>query len=226
MKNIDEAIELSKLMNKIAKLANLKSVCVITNMDEPLGKCIGNSLEIMEAIEALKGNMQEDVKEVVLELGAQIIKLAGKGNNIEKNKKLLLENIQNGNGYNKLIELVKAQGGDVEYIKDLSKFEKAKFIIPVLAEEAGIIQRIDAEICGSISNFLGAGRRRKEDVIDPAVGIILNKKTGDEVKVGEILAYVNVNDEKKARSAVENLKKAFEISKKRSKKSSNIIAVI
>ena len=194
MKNIDEAIELSKLMNKIAKLANLKSVCVITNMD--------------------------------LELGAQIIKLAGKGNNIEKNKKLLLENIQNGNGYNKLIELVKAQGGDVEYIKDISKFEKAKFIIPVLAEEAGIIQRIDAEICGSISNFLGAGRRRKEDVIDPAVGIILNKKTGDEIKVGEILAYVNVNNEKKARSAVENLKRAFEISKRRCKKGSNIIAVI
>ena len=126
MKDIKSAKELSNTMIKIGNLAKRETVCVITNMNEPLGFAIGNSLEIIEAIEFLKGNMPEDLKEVVLELGAYMIKLAGKGENIEANKVILLENIQNGKAYNKFIELVQKQGGNIEYIKDITKFEQAK----------------------------------------------------------------------------------------------------
>jgi pyrimidine-nucleoside phosphorylase len=125
MKDIKDAEELSKTMINIGKLANKETVCVITNMDQPLGKMVGNTLEIIEAIEALKGNMQEDVKNVVLELGAYILKLDGKGNDVEENKKAIEEVIANGKAYKKFLELVANQGGDISYIENTEKFEKA-----------------------------------------------------------------------------------------------------
>lgn len=226
MKNEGEAIELAETMNKIAKLAGIQTICLITKMEEPLGKTIGNSLEVIEAIKSLKGEMEEDVKEVVLELGAYMLKLAGFGNNIEKNKNMLIKNLENKKGYEKFLELVKEQGGDIEYLKDISKFPKAKYIIPVLSDKSGIVQNVNAEICGSISAYLGAGRRNSKDIIDPAVGIILNKKRGDKVDVGEILAYIHSNDEKKVKGAVANLAKAYEISNKKVKKSFTVIGII
>lgn len=226
MKKEDDAIKLSKTMSKIAKAADINLICVITKMDEPIGKCIGNSLEVIEAVQALKGNMTDDLKEVVLELGAEAIKLAGKGNNIEKNKKILIENIENQKGYEMLIKLVNAQDGDIEYIKDVSKFKKSKYIFPVIAPKDGIVQRIDANICGTVSSYLGAGRQHKEDKIDASVGIVIAKKSGEKVQKGDILAYVNANDEKKVNIALDNLSKAFEIGNRRVRKESKIIGII
>ena len=215
MKNIEDARELSKTMIEIGNLANRETVCVITNMNEPLGFAVGNSLEIIEAIEFLQGKMPEDLKQVVLELGAYMVKLAGKGSNIEENKKMLLENIQNGKAYNKFIELVQNQGGDIEYVKDVTKFEKARIIQEVISTTEGYVQEINAEEIGKLSCDLGAGRKTKKDKIDLQVGIILNKKLGDFVNKGDKLATIYANDIEKAKDTENELRRIYKIGKEK-----------
>ena len=211
MKNIEDAKKLAKTMIKIGKLANKETVCILTNMDEPLGYSIGNTLEVIEAAEALQGDMEEDVKQVVLELGSYMIKLAGLGDDIEENKQKMIECIDSGNAYIKFLELIENQGGDVSYINDVSKFENAKFVYPVLSEKSGYIKNIQAEMLGKISCELGAGRVKKEDVIDNQVGLIINKKIGDKVDKDEILGIIHANSEEKLKDAIEEFKQCFEI---------------
>ena len=212
MKNIDDARKLSETMINIGKLANKEVVCVLTNMDEPLGYSIGNTLEVIEAIEALQGDMEEDVKQVVLELGSYMIKLAGYGDDVEENKLRMMECIDSGNAYMKFLELVENQGGDVSYINDVSKFENAKYVVPVLSNKEGYIEKINAEKLGIISCKLGAGRVKKEDMIDSQVGLIVNKKIGDRVEKEEVIGIVHANDETSLKNAVEEFKSCFEIS--------------
>lgn len=221
-----EAIELSKTMNQIGKLANKETICIITNMDEPLGMSVGNNLEVIEAINALKGDMADDVKEVVLELGAYMMKLAGMGENIEKNKKRILENIKNRKAYNKFLELVKKQGGDISYIEDTNKFEKAKFKLEVKCDSDGYIEKINAKSVGEISRFIGAGRIKKEDNIDQSVGIVLCKKVSNEVKKGDILCYVYANNEELGNKAVLDLKNIYKISDKKVDEPQIILGII
>ena len=211
MKTREEAQKLADAMIKIGKLANRETIAVITPMEQPLGKNIGNTLEVIEAVEALKGDMREDVKEVVLELGSNMLKLAGKGNNLEENKEKMMENIQNGKALEKFKQLVINQGGDVTYIENTEKFKKAKYIVPVILDKEGIVKELKAEEVGKLSVFLGAGRLRKEDKIEPEVGIVLNKKIGDTVKKDDIVAYIHANDKGKAREAVERLKKIYKL---------------
>lgn len=226
MQEKKEAEKLAKCMKKIGELAGIETVCVLTNMDEPLGYNVGNTLEILEAIECLKNNMPEDIREIVYSLGAQMIKLAGKGDDINENILKIEEVLQTGKAYQKFLELITNQGGDISFLKDTEKLGKAKYIIPVLASEDGIIETIDAEMVGSISVYVGAGRAKKEDKIDMLAGIILNKKSGDVVKIGEPLAFVHVNDENKVKGAVENLKSAFKFATKNVKKQKNVLGVI
>ena len=226
MKTKQEATNLAKCMKKLGELAGIETVCVLTNMNEPLGYNVGNTLEIIEAVECLKNNMPEDVREIVYKLGAQMIKLAGKGEDINENILKIEENLQNGKAYQKFLELVTNQGGDISYFQDTQKFGKAKYVIPVLSSEDGIIENIDAEMVGSISVYVGAGRMKKEDKIDNLAGIVLNKKSGDSVKVGEPLAYVHTNEETKAKGAVENLKNAFKITNKKIKKQNIVLGII
>lgn len=148
-------------MINIGKLAGKETVCILTNMDEPLGYSIGNSLEVIEAVEALQGDMEDDVKQVVLELGSYMIKLAGKGDDIEENKQRMLECLDSGLAYMKFLELIENQGGDVSYINDVSKFENAKFVYPVLADKSGYIKNIKSQQLGKISCELGAGRIKR-----------------------------------------------------------------
>ena len=211
MKTEEDAIKLANIMKNIGNLANRETVCVLTNMEEPVGYAVGNSLEVKEAVEALKGNMQEDVKEIVLTIGSYIVKLAGIGNNIEENKSMILENISNGKAYKKFLELVVNQGGDITFIEDLEKFEKAKYILPIISDKSGYVKVLEAERIGRESVALGAGRIRKEDSIDKSVGFILNKKIGSKVERGCILGYVHANDEEKGKLAIEEVKKAYEI---------------
>ena len=226
MQNIKNAKELSETMIRIGNLANKETVCVLTNMDEPLGYAVGNNLEVIEAIKSLKGDIPEDVKAVVLELGAYMMKLAGVGENIENNKERILENINNKKAYNKFVELVKNQGGDISYLEDTNKFEKAKHIIPVICDKEGFVEKINAKEVGEISSFLGAGRIRKEDNIDQSVGIILCKKVSSKVKKGDILAYVHANNEKLGNEAVTKLNKLYKISKEKIDEPSAIIGII
>ena len=226
MKDIKEAEELSETMINIGKLAKKETVCIVTNMDQPLGKMVGNTLEVIEAIEALHGNMQEDVKNVVLELGAYILKLDGKGENIDGNKKLIQAVINNGSAYEKFLELVKNQGGDISYIEDPEKIEKAKYKIPVISKQSGYIEKLNAEEVGKIAMHLGAGRIRKEDNIDYAVGIELVKKVGDSIIKSETLAYVYANDEEKCNEAVEQLRKVYQIGEQKVDKIPDILEII
>ena len=211
MKTKENAKKLAETMEKMGKLAERETVAVITNMDQPLGKYVGNTLEVIEAIEALNGHWQEDVKEVVLLLGANMIKLAGKGDVLEENKVKMLEQIENGEALSKFKELVVKQGGDASYIEDLEKFPKAKYKLPVIATRSGIVNKLNAEEVGKIAMKLGAGRLRKEDEIIKEVGIELNKKVGNNVEIGDILAYIHGNNEELTEKAVIDLRNVYEI---------------
>ena len=170
--------------------------------------------------------IEKDVQEVVLELGAQMIRLARKGDSIEENKRKMLENIQNGKALEKFKQLVKKQNGDISYLENPEKFEKAKYIIPVICEKDGFVADINAEQIGRLSVFLGAGRIKKEDKIDKTVGIVLEKKVGDKVAIGDVLAYIHANEEKKAKEAVEQLKEIYAIGEKEIGAKKAIIKII
>lgn len=212
MKNMDDAKELSRIMTKIGKLAKRETVCIITDMNQPLGYAVGNNLEVIEAIEILKGNnMPEDIKKVITNLGSTMLLLAKKVKNLDEGKEKILENIKNGKAYKKFLELVSNQGGDISYIEDTEKFEKAKYIKPIVAKKEGKVVKLDAYTIGTLSMYLGAGRVKKEDKIDKTVGFVFNKKVGDKVKIGDILGYIHANDEKKLDEILE--KEIFEIEK-------------
>ena len=226
MKTKQEAEKLSDQMKKIGELANKQTVCIITNMEEPLGYAVGNNLEVIEAIDALQGNMAEDVKEVVLELGAYMIKLAGKSDNIEENKKQMMETIRNGKAFAKFQELVQNQGGDISYLQDTSRFKKAPYQIPVLAQKQGYVASMNAEQIGKLSGSLGAGRVRKEDKIDEAVGIVFCKKVADFVDKGEVLAYVHASQEEVGKQVEEQLEQVITITDQEVPKPISIIEII
>ena len=213
MKNKEDAQKLAEQIIEIGELAGKEVRCVLTPMDEPLGNAVGNSLEVIEAINFLKGDMPKDLKEVVLELGANMIQLAGVGNNIEENKEMMLEKIQNGDAFNKFKEMVQNQGGDVSYLDDIKKFKKSKYTVSVATKKTGIVKEINAEEIGKLACYLGSGRQRKEDKIEPEVGIVLNKKVGDFVEESDFLAYICANDENKAREAVNKILEIYKIEK-------------
>lgn len=212
MKNIQDARCLANTMIQIGKLANRETVCVLTNMNEPLGYAVGNSLEVVEAVKFLQGDMPEDLKQVVLELGAYMLQLSGKGKGLEENKKRLLENITNGKAYLKFMELVKRQGGDITYLENLEKLPKAKYREPIYSETNGFVQEIDSKEIGKLAGFLGAGREKKEQDIDATVGIVLAKKVAHKVNNKDVLAYVHANDKEKLQRAKQKLKDIIKIS--------------
>lgn len=209
MKTPETAKELATEMVNIGNMLGRQTIGVISDMDQPLGYAIGNSLEVIEAIELLKGNGPKDLLELTLTLGSNMLICAKKANNVEEARKLLLESIENGKGIEKLKEFVKAQGGDITPIDDYSKFPKAKYIEPVIAPRDGYITKIKAEAFGLIAMELGAGRATKESEIDLAVGLVLNKKRGEAIQKGDVLAYIHSNDiskiEKAKNSILENI---------------------
>ena len=194
MKDIDSAGELAAKMVEIGRGAGKKIAALITDMDTPLGKNIGNSLEVIEAVETLKGNGPEDLTEICILLSAKLLELAGKGD-FEECKALAKEKLADGSALGKLAEMVKLQGGDENYILDTDLFPKAEFSCDIIATESGYISSMNTEGIGSVCVALGAGRQRKEDAIDPSAGIILGKKTGDFVEKGDILATLYCSDE-------------------------------
>lgn len=225
MKNKEEAVKLSKVMKQIGELAGKETICIITNMNEPLGNTVGNSLEMIETINSLKGNMPEDVKEVVLELGSYILKLAGKGEDIEKNKIEIENCVNSGKAYKKFVELIHRQGGDISYCENIEKFEKARYQESIIFEE-GYISKIDAEKIGKIACYLGAGRIKKEDKIDMSAGIIVNKKVGDYIKKEDIVAILYSNSKEKIEEAKEMIKQAITITDKQVEKEKMILGII
>ena len=203
MKNLESAKELARVMTKIGELANKETKCIITDMNQPVGRAVGNTLEVIEAIDILKGKyLPEDIKNIITELGANMLLLANKVNSIEEGKIKILENLNNGKAYEKFVQLVQNQGGDISYIENTDKFEKAKYIVPIVAEKTGTVSKLDALTIGKLSVYLGAGRMKKEDNIQKEVGFVLDKKVGDKVEKGEILGYIHSNDENKANEII------------------------
>lgn len=205
MKTPEAARELAKEMVEIGNAVGRKTIGVISDMDQPLGYAIGNNLEVTEAIELLKGNGPKDLLELTLTIGSNMLICAKKASTIEEGRKLLLENIENGKGLEKLKEFINSQGGDVSSIDNKDKFPKAKYIKEVLCSTDGYISKINAEAFGLIAMELGAGRATKESAIDLSVGLVLNKKRGDKVKKGDILAFIHSNDENKILKASEDI---------------------
>lgn len=192
MESILDARKLASLMVNIGSLAGMKVYAVITSMDEPLGNKIGNTLEVIESIDTLNGKGPKDLLEVTFKIGELLLEASGiaKG---EAARKLMKEKINNKEALNKLKELVKAQGGDVSYIEDYNNFPKANHIIPFKAPKEGYIEAMDTEKIGVAAMVLGAGRERKEDVIDFTVGLDFEKKIGDYVKKGDVVCYLHAN---------------------------------
>ena len=201
MKTPETAKELAQEMVDIGKHLGRETIGVISDMDQPLGYAIGNSLEVIEAIELLKGNGPKDLLELTLTIGSNMLLCAKMAESEEEARKMLMENIKNGKGLEKLKDFVKAQGGDISPIDDYSKFPQAKSVDKVTSPVDGYITKIHAEAFGLIAMELGAGRATKESEIDLAVGIVLNKKRGEKVNKGDVLAYIHSNNEEKIEKA-------------------------
>ena len=211
MKDIDQARLLARTMVDIGDHLHRDTRAILTDMDQPLGLAIGNSLEVIEAINTLNGNGPSDLVELCLGAGAIMLMQAKKTSSIEEGRKLLQEKIDNKEALEKLCDLVRAQGGDESYIRDPSKFEKAKYIISIKAENEGYVKQINALEIGDSAMRLGAGRATYDDVIDPSSGIVLSKKVGDKVNVGDVLCTVYTNKEDNA-SILKDIHDSFKLS--------------
>lgn len=226
MENVENATILSNLMVDIGTDAGRKTVACITEMGQPLGKAVGNSLEVIEAIETLKGNGPEDITELSLKLSGIMVYLGGKAENPEKGFEMTKDALDSGRGLKMLREFIKAQGGDEKVIDDYSLFGNAVNKVEITADKDGYVSEIAARKIGIASQHTGAGRATKDDVIDLSAGIILSKKVGDEVKIGEVLATLYSNDIKKLNDGMEIAKDAFVISSEKVAKPELIKAII
>ena len=208
MKNYEDAKKLAVEMVNIGKQLKKNVKAEITDMNQPLGKAVGNNLEIKEVIETLKGNGPKDLEEICISSGAILLTQAELYKNVEDARKALMENIKNGKAFEKFKEFVKAQGGDVEYIDHPEKFPVSKNLIEIKSEKEGYIKTIDALAIGLGSCHLGGGRMKITDTIDMSAGIILNKKVGDFAKKDELLCTLHTNKEN-VDSIIEQVKNAF-----------------
>lgn len=226
MQKEEDAIALAKAMVDIGNRAGKQTVAVITDMDEPLGNVVGNALEIKEVIDALHGDGPEDLMEVVYALGTQMLLLAKRAENEEIARNLITESIQERKALKKFAEFIENQGGNREEILHPDMLPKARYVIPVLAEEEGCIERILAQDIGIACMTLGGGRENKESTIDHGVGIILTKKISDTVKKGETLALIHANSKEKAVLASGLVKNAYQIAKEPAKKAPMVKCII
>ena len=226
MQKEEDAIALAKAMVDIGNRAGKQTVAVITDMDEPLGNAVGNALEIKEVIDALHGDGPEDLMEVVYALGTQMLLLAKRAEDEEIARNLITESIQERKALKKFAEFIENQGGNREEILHPDMLPKARYVIPVLAEEEGCIERILAQDIGIACMTLGGGRENKESTIDHGVGIILTKKISDTVKKGETLALIHANSKEKAMLASNLVKNAYQIAKEPAKKAPMVKCII
>lgn len=223
MKTLEDSVCLAKKMVAIGEHAGKRTAALITNMDIPLGNCIGNSLEVMEAVKTLRGNGPEDLTKVCLNLAANMLYLADKGS-LEACVRRAKEAVENGSAFKKLAEMVKAQGGDASVIYDTGLLERGACVHSVCAPRTGYLRRMDTEAVGISSSLLGAGRVTKDDSIDYGAGIVLKKKTGDHVREGEPLAVFYASEERLFPPAQEVFLNALEFSGEKPEKEPLIYA--
>ena len=211
MKTIEDARTLARTMIGIGGEMGKKVVALLTDMDQPLGRAIGNSLEVIEAVEMLRGKAPADYTEITLALTSEMLVLGGKAKDDASARRLLHEAMVSGAAERKLCEIVTAQGGNQNAIGDLSMLPRAREFIPVKAPQDGVVTAIASEAIGLAAMMLGAGRAKSTDIIDPAVGFMLEKKVGDRVKAGETLVTMHVNDDVRVKEVTERVIAAYSI---------------
>jgi pyrimidine-nucleoside phosphorylase len=211
MKTLDESFELAKAMVDIGCGMNRDTIAVITDMDEPLGFAVGNSLEVIEAIETLKGNGPKDFVNLCETLGSYMLVLAKVANDFDEGLEMIRQAITSGKAIEKLKIFIENQGGNKNVVDDYTLLPQASKVVSIKSEKSGYISKIQAEEVGIAAMILGAGRETKDDILDLSCGIVLEKKVGDYVNKGDILAYVHINKEEKFESAKERLINAYSI---------------
>ncbi len=210
MKTLEDSIALAETMVRIGKLANKKVVAVISDMDQPLGNAVGNALEVIEAIDTLKGHGPKDLEELVLTLGSHMVVLAEKANSIEEARNKLKQTLRDGSAFETFKKFIVAQGGYIEEVLHPELLPKTQFEEVVKCPSCGYVSNILTEKIGQICLLLGGGRETKESVIDLSVGLILHKKTGDFVNKNDALATIYANDMEKLNLAKKMLLDAYE----------------
>jgi pyrimidine-nucleoside phosphorylase len=210
MKTVDDARALAQTMVGIGRDVGRRCVALLSDMNQPLGCAVGNALEVKEAIDTLHGKGPADFREHCLTASAHMLRLGRKADSIEAGEKLAAQLLDSGQAWDKFVALVRAQGGDVEVIKEPDLLPKARLAQDVPAPRSGYIATMDAAEIGMTSVELGAGRSKKGDPIDYAVGLLVHRKVGDRVSAGEPLFTIHANDEAKLASAEKRLRGAVE----------------
>ena len=226
MKTLDDAKMLAKRMIAIGEGANRKVKVVISNMDEPLGFNIGNSTEIIEGIEALKGNWSEDLKEVVYTIASLALKSKGEIKNIKEGYELIDKVISSGKALNLFKDFIRESGANSEIINDYTLLPTAKNTLDIYAEKSGFVHRIKTEEIGKAAMVIGAGRETKESIIDHAVGIKILKKVGDKVEKGDLIAQIFYNDNKNIENSKDMLLDSYVIDDMKISKMNPILDII
>lgn len=220
VKTYPDAIKMAKELILNGKRMNRNVKCMISKMNEPIGYCFGNIIEIKEIVQALRGKMADDVLEMIIKLGTQIISLSGISNNYKQNENLIIQSIKNGEAYTTFLKLVQLEN-------DSKIFEiNAKNKIPIISNENGIVEKINIDIVRNVATYLNAIRKNPDDMLDIGAGIEFVKKVGDEVKVGEVLAYIYTNNEVKISQSVQQIKEAYQFTTKKIRDKSRIITIM
>lgn len=226
MKTWDDALTLALIMVSIGRIVNRETVAVITNMEEPLGQAIGNSLEVQEAIDVLKGNGATDLRHLCLTLGAHMLVLAGQADNVNSGYQLLSEKLSSGAALDKFTEFIAAQGGNPAIVDKHDLLPQAKYSVEISLGSVGYIKKIDAARLGHVSVILGAGRMYKNQALDLSAGISLNCRVGDHLDADQPVATLFYNDEAKIAEAIQQLKPAFELSDKKPDRTPLILGIV
>ena len=213
MKTLDDSRALAREMVRIGRMAGRDVSAIISDMDQPLGYAIGNALEVKEAIDTLRGKGPDDLKELTLVLTSYMTVKAGIVSDLKQARKLLTDSLESGKAFNTFRSFVAAQGGDTAQVDNSALLPQAKYQEAVISQTSGYVHKICTEKAGHLCMLLGGGRKEKDDTIDPAVGIVLQKKVGDYVQTGDTLAVLHINDARQISDARQHLLNAYEFTK-------------
>lgn len=226
MKTVDDSFNLAKEMVGIGTHVGKNTIAIVSDMDEPLGFAVGNALEVIEAIETLKGNGPKDLYDLCIELGSNMLLLSEVAKDKNIAKKMLENSVRSGKAFEKFKEFVKAQGGDISVIENTNLLPASKYNFEVKADRDGYVSKIIADEIGLAALSVGAGRETKESVVDPAVGVVIKKKVGDKVNKGENIAIIYANNIEKAKEAEFRIKNAYHYSEIKPEKRPLIFGVV